>query len=88
MSQWFDAMINPPTKDGKYLCIAQGVTGAYWHEVLDYAKNLELVDEFDFAGEKRPGWYAYDGEWGYYECPNVLYWRPLPDLPDALKKEG
>lgn len=88
--QWFNARTNPPTEEGKYLCITrfdEFKTVPPFYNVYDYSLNLESVDEFDFNGEKRPGWYDYDGEWGYWEIERVNYWMPLPALPDELKGE-
>lgn len=87
--QWFDAKTNPPTRDGKYLCVTD-----FWHgkmkpkcEVLSYTRSLASVDAYDFSDEDRPGWYGYSSEHGYYEVDGVTHWMPLPDPPDELKGE-
>ena len=84
--EWFDAKTNPPTEEGRYLCITKGcIVRSY--EVLSYSTYLESVNEYDFQGEQRPGWYEYDSEWGYYEFPDVEYWMPLPEPPAVIKFE-
>lgn len=84
--QWFDAKTNPPAKEGYYLCASRGDKRSY-HYILGYSKNLESVDDLDFHGVKRPGWYEYDSEYGYYEIPDVDYWMPLPEVPYEPKGE-
>lgn len=84
MAKWYNSDTEPPKEEGRYLCIVKGI-GGYYHEVVTYTKNLESVDKYDFQGDERPGWYDYDSEWGYYENTGVLYWMPLPELPDESK---
>lgn len=79
--QWFDAKTNPPSKNGRYLCVIDYGWGPPSQGVLSYTKNLESVDDIDFEGRKRPGWYYYDSEYGYLENDNVSHWMPLPELP-------
>lgn len=79
--EWFDAKTNPPKKAGRYLCLLD--YGHPCYEVISYTTNLQSVDEFDFRNEKRPGWYAYDSEWGYVERHCITHWMPLPELPNA-----
>lgn len=88
MAKWRNAKTDPPEKDGKYLCCVEILAGRMrpYCRVLDYTLSLASVDEYDFSDENRPGWYGYDGEWGYYEVDGVTHWMPLPELPDELKE--
>ena len=80
--EWFDAKTNPPKEEGQYLCVSSGFNVQhYW--ILGYTNNLESVNEYDFQGNVRPGWYEYDSEYGHYEVISVTHWMPLPELPDA-----
>ena len=67
----------PPKENGRYL-VVQTDGKHKWQEVCKYATDLRKVDEYDFKGIKRAGWYAYDSEWGYYEVDDVTHWMPLP----------
>ena len=82
-TNWMDPKVNPPTKNGKYLCVCK-YTGTYYYTILEYALSLQEVDDFDFAEKNRPGWYDYDSEWGYYEIGSVVYYTSLPKLPLEL----
>ena len=64
---------------GKYLCLG-GLDNPY-HRILSFTRDLESVDDFDFKGEKRSGWYWYDSEYGYCEAKNITHWMPLPEPP-------
>lgn len=71
-----------PKKNGEYLCttsIHLIPKDRRYVKKLSFAKSLKSVDEYDFAEEDRPGWYDYDGEWGYFEWTPVLAWTELPE---------
>ena len=78
MDEWTSA--KTPPEPGRYLTICKGVIPPDIHDVLSYTNNLKSVDRYAF-GAKKPGWYSYDSEWGYYEVDNVEYWMPLPEPP-------
>ena len=66
----------PPKVGGKYLVTLHYIT----HDTVEtayYSKNLYKVDEYDFYDKRRPGWYNYDSEYGYYEQTDVIAWRKL-----------
>ena len=52
-----------------------------YYDIARFAICLEDVDEFDFEGQKRSGFYSYDREYGYYEMSDVTHWMPLPEPP-------
>ena len=78
MPEWISVKDKLPNKDGKYLCC--WCDGKYI-DIYSFAKNLRKVDEIDFKGMNRKGWYDYDSEWGYCEQESVTHWMPLPELP-------
>ena len=56
----------------------------YSLQIVSFTKNLNKVDRYDFPGKeyKRPGWFDYDGEYGYYETgEDITHWMPLPNMP-------
>ncbi|MCR4674062.1 MAG: DUF551 domain-containing protein [Lachnospiraceae bacterium] len=77
-TEWIPVSERLPDKGGQYLVTLHFST----HDVIDvisYARNLYLVDEYDFSDKKRPGWFDYDSEYGYYERGDVIAWQPLPE---------
>lgn len=84
MSEWISVKDRLPDKEGIYLCFYR-YCGCDIFRILSFAFNLEEVDEFDFKGQNRSGWYNRDSEWGYYEMSEVTHWMPLPEPP---KKSG
>lgn len=70
----------PPKEDGAYLVSLTSFSGKHtWQDICKFANNLEKVDNFDFKGIKRAGWYSYkDGD--YYEIDDITHWMPLPSL--------
>ena len=78
---------DPPETEGQYL-IAFKCYGSYVRDTACYSKNLYKVDSFNFRNRKGPGWYNCDSEAGYYECSNVRYWMPLPELPEQREGES
>lgn len=75
----------PPKENGAYLVSLTSFTGKHtWQDVCKFANNLEKVDNFDFKGIKRAGWYSYkDGD--YYEVDDITHWMPLPKLPKEVE---
>lgn len=79
--RWFPIKENPPQKNGSYLVtVDYGPTLGKSCEIARFANILEEIDDFDFYNARRPGWYRYDSEYGYYEIDNVIAWmeRPKP----------
>lgn len=84
VGKWIPAG-EPPEKDGRYF-VAERTSffskpPEYYRGIATFACNLEEVDEYDFRGRRRAGWYDYDSEYGHYELERVAYWMPLPKLP-------
>lgn len=75
----------PPKEDGAYLVSLTSFSGKHtWQDVCKFANNLEKVDNFDFKGIKRAGWYSYkDGD--YYEIDDITHWQPLPEPPKEVE---
>ncbi len=74
-----------PRKNGTYFVITKSRFGTYY-DILNFAKNLYKVDNYDFYNSKRSGWYKYDSEYGHYEVINVVLWAELPDREKILSK--
>ena len=78
--EWISVKEKLPDKDGDYLCYRKLFHGSGM-AVYSFALNLKKIDEYDFYGEKRCGWYDYDSDYGYYDIEDVTYWMPLPEEP-------
>ena len=77
---WIPVSERLPEKIGNYIITQKSdITGHVYRNIASYALNLHDVDEYDFEDKKRPGWYHYDSEWGYYELKDVTAWMPLPE---------
>ena len=80
MNEWISVKDKLPKKDGKYLCVVDGIIHLYI-KVCSYTNNLYSVDKYDFYdGKGESGFYNLDTEYGYYR-EKVSYWMKLPDLP-------
>lgn len=80
MNNWIKVSDRLPTENGDYL-IAQKILGMICYDVVHWAFNLHMIDEYDFYDEEynRSGFYDYDSEWGYLERTNVLAWKPIEE---------
>ena len=84
---WIICKEKLPDKDGAYL-VVKSIMGYYYKvDVCNFTRNLHKLDEFDFPKEKRPGWYEYDSETGYFEWTDIVCWAELPELPNECKNE-
>lgn len=83
VDRWISVKDRLPSADGHYLtyCIS-------YCDVVSFSTCLEDVDDYDFDGKKRPGWFGYDDEYGYYENTGVTHWMPLPELPKENDTDG
>lgn len=77
---WTPVSDGLPKKKGYYLCQCRG-----FFRICGFAKNLEKVDKYDFAGEKHAGFYDFDAEFGYCEVHGIIAWREL--LPEYKPKK-
>lgn len=68
-----------PPKNGRYL-VTVNYTDRSVLQIVGYSNNLSKVDKYDFKGDTNPGWYTYDGEYGYYTINNVVAWMELPEV--------
>lgn len=78
-SEWIPVSENLP-EDGTYL-VTRKIWGKSVINIVSYARNLYIVDKFDFADKKgKDGWYGYDYESGYYEVTeSIIAWQELPE---------
>lgn len=76
--------IEPPTEEGEYLVVSSTISSRLHYEVLSYTKNLHKLDKYDFAGAeyKRPGWYDYSSEWGFYERGDIKAWSYINEFKE------
>lgn len=81
-AKWKSVREHTP-EPGRYLTCRKSMTfpPSYYCSILSYTDNLESIDEYDFEGERIPGWFEYDSEYGYYSCDNVEWFMPLPPMP-------
>ena len=85
--RWVSVKDRLPSDDGRYLVCNISYCNASAF-VASFSTCLENVGEYDFDGEKRPGWFSYDDEYGYYEIDGVTHWIPLPELPKENDTDG
>lgn len=75
---WISAK-RPPEKDGDYLTrLRHGGM-----KVMGFTHDLRKVDDYHFR-KKKPGWYEYDSEWGFYERNDITHYMPLPEPPKEV----
>lgn len=78
--RWISVKERLPETEGDYLVCSE-FADIRSLKIMTFALNLESVDEYCFAGEKRPGWWDFDGETGNYEWSHVTHWMPMPEPP-------
>ena len=83
-NEWTPCSERLPEEDGEYI-VTIDFSNPYVNrdlgkgvETLYFTNDLSSVSR-GFAGEKRPGWYDYDGEYGNYEIKGVLAWMSRPE---------
>ena len=79
-SKWISVKDRLPKKKGRYLCNI-AMTRKDMQTILQFALNLEEVDEYDFQGRKRKGFYEMNNDGDYFEVKDVTHWMPLPEPP-------
>lgn len=79
--EWNDVKKDSPQIEDSYLCYSEelGVI------ISEFTKCLETVDKYDFQGEKRSGFYHYEGDVGYIEDEGITHWAYLPAAPTKNK---
>ena len=84
---WISVKDRLPDKNGNYLVVSDS---PICRRILiaSFAKNLEKIgmNTSPFRGKKRPGWYDYDCDWGFFEYDNVTHWLPLPEMPEMRER--
>ena len=81
-NKWIPCSERLPEEDGEYLVTVKPMLKSMRNYIrhCDFARNLYLVDEYDFVDKKGvAGFYKYDSEYGYYEMTEVIAWMPLPE---------
>ena len=82
MGRWIPVSERLPEEDGEYLVTVKPTFKNMRNYIrhCDFARNLYLVDEYDFVDKKGvAGFYKYDSEYGYYEMTEVIAWCELPE---------
>jgi hypothetical protein len=77
--KWIPCNERQPEEDGEYLVTLCWSNYPNSVETLHFTNDLSSVDRVGYAGEKRPGWYEYDSDYGCYEIDNVIAWMPHPE---------
>ena len=80
VQEWISVDDRLPEKDGACLVTTNGVSGLQNVKTRWFAKDGEMVDAYDLAGQKDV-WYLYDSECGYVSINSVTHWMPLPEPP-------
>ena len=80
VQEWISVDDRLPERDGAYLVTTNGVSGLQNVKTRWFAKDGEMVDAYDLAGQKDV-WYLYDSECGYVSIKTVTHWMPLPEPP-------
>ena len=80
VQEWVSVDDRLPERDGAYLVTTNGVSGLQNVKTRWFAKDGEMVDAYDLAGQKDV-WYLYDSECGYVSIKTVNHWMPLPEKP-------
>lgn len=86
--KWIPVSERLPEKDGEYLVTVKSTfkNTRNYIKHCHFARNLYLVDEYDFADKTGvAGFYEYDSEYGYYEMTEVIAWMPF--LPEPYKSD-
>jgi len=81
--RWIPCEEMMPEEGGNYLVFKKTFYG-YHIEIVQYAKDRGLVDEFEMR-DLGKGFYSYDSEWGYCCEEDVTHWMPLPKGVEATK---
>lgn len=76
---WIPCNERQPEEDGEYLVTLRWSNYPNSVETLHFTNDLSSVDKVGYAGEKRPGWYEYDSDYGCYEIDNVIAWMSRPE---------
>lgn len=76
---WIPCNERQPEEGGEYLVTLRWSDYPNSVDTLHFTNDLSSVDEVGYAGEKRPGWYEYDSDYGCYEIDNVIAWMPHPE---------
>lgn len=82
VNEWTSVKDGQPKKNGEYIVISES---PICRRILiaSFAKDLQKIDRNAFDGRKRPGWYNYDCDRGYFEMDYVTHWLPLPEMPEG-----
>ena len=80
--KWIPVTERLPEDRNQLLCFG-GAKGWEYARIAGFAICLENVDQYDFEGQKRSGFYGYDSEYGYYEETDITHWMPMPEPPEG-----
>ena len=73
----------PTNEKHEYLVKTKGLLGGASYDIYYWSDNLSEVDEYDFAGMEKCGFYYLDPEWGFCNIEvrdSELYWVDLTEL--------
>ena len=83
LPKWIPVAERLPKEDGRYLVSYPLFNVKAWMRVAYFSTNLYYVDRYAFPGKgnKRPGFYYSDDEYGDVELQDITHWMPLPEPP-------
>lgn len=82
--EWTQTSHKLPRISGRYLVIRL----IFKHLSVDtmyFASDLSDLDQYSFKYKKRPGFYDFDSEYGYYEVDKVIAWGEIPEIPQEIR---
>ena len=78
-------MEDTPTNDKAQYLVIRLCFSHKVYDVVNYSSNPYQLSKYDFTEGTEPGFYLYDGEWGYFMVDDVLLWSELPEIPKCLE---
>lgn len=82
--RWIPIEEGLPEEAGSYLVVTNFYYGPSV-SIVGFSTNRHGICDFDLK-DLGAGFYGYDTDYGYYPVDDVLYWMPIPRLPEGVGK--